>query len=535
MKILTTHICFLIFIANIYGNTRQDTHEQLLEKIHNVWQLPTNTNVDGQSTPTSLTITDTSIDLNKIILPKIHFDNLPLSQAIKLLSDLTEAYDIHNYKLNFILLDPRHLNPTVDLNVQQMTLNKVLYFISQATNFSFRVEENNIIFQSDNDINLPEETRFFPIARGIVLQILQYSPLQEGANTPSEETQLKAFFSKIGIPFNETSGFAYDGTRLIVTHKPLYLNRIERVLKSYQDIYQVVIEAKFLEVQQQTLDELNLRWNSSTKTNLQFDTHPSLRTLADLQNSIQKAAPQIPNHLVQPLTTPLINFTSILNGYQMGCMMRFLEQKADSDLMSAPKITVLSGCKADIVVAQELRYPQSYRDSHSEVGFNNCSNRLASSAGTSLMSGTPENFTTRNIGVEMTVLPIVENNRRISLKLEPSVTEFEGYVEYGGYNVVTSGNTFKEYSSGYYQPVFSTRRISTEVTLENGSTVVMGGLTREEIKDVKDRIPFFGDIPLIGKLFRSKSQSTQKRNLLIFVTAQLLDSKGRAVQPNEQL
>jgi hypothetical protein len=54
----------------------------------------------------------------------------------------------------------------------------------------------------------------------------------------------------------------------------------------------------------------------------------------------------------------------------------------------------------------------------------------------------------------------------------------------------------------------------------------MGGLTREEVKDVQDKIPLLGDIPLIGRLFRSKGHSTQKRNLLIFVTAKLVDSQA---------
>ena len=53
-----------------------------------------------------------------------------------------------------------------------------------------------------------------------------------------------------------------------------------------------------------------------------------------------------------------------------------------------------------------------------------------------------------------------------------------------------------------------------------------GGLTREEVKKVNDKIPFFGDLPLIGRLFRSKGESAQKRNLLIFVTANLVSPGG---------
>jgi general secretion pathway protein D len=54
----------------------------------------------------------------------------------------------------------------------------------------------------------------------------------------------------------------------------------------------------------------------------------------------------------------------------------------------------------------------------------------------------------------------------------------------------------------------------------------MGGLTREEVKEVNDRVPILGDIPLIGRLFRSKSETTQKRNLLIFVSARTISPSG---------
>ena len=77
---------------------------------------------------------------------------------------------------------------------------------------------------------------------------------------------------------------------------------------------------------------------------------------------------------------------------------------------------------------------------------------------------------------------------------------------------------------GFYQPIFSVRDISTKVTIWDGATLVMGGLTREEVKKVNDKVPFFGDIPLLGRLFRSKGESAQKRNLLIFVTANLVNT-----------
>jgi len=201
--------------------------------------------------------------------------------------------------------------------------------------------------------------------------------------------------------------------------------------------------------------------------------------------------------------------------------------------LSSPKITVLSGNPANITVAQELRYPQSYGEIQSQVGSAAAGGTGISAAGVTITAGTPQEFTSRNVGVELKVTPTVEeDDYSISLDLNPRVTEFEGFVEYGGPSVAISSGVTVTVPPGFYQPIFSVRDISTKVTIWDGATLVMGGLTREEVKKVNDKVPFFGDIPLIGRLFRSKGESAQKRNLLIFVTANLVSPGGSPKKQN---
>jgi general secretion pathway protein D len=134
--------------------------------------------------------------------------------------------------------------------------------------------------------------------------------------------------------------------------------------------------------------------------------------------------------------------------------------------------------------------------------------------------------------VTMTVRPKVQSDDTISLTLSPKVTEFEGFVEYGGPSVAISGGQSVVVPAGFYQPIFSTREISTEVTVFDGATVVMGGLTRDEVKTVSDKVPFLGDIPGVGRLFRSEGETRDKRNLLIFVTANLVSPGGSPSRQN---
>jgi general secretion pathway protein D len=242
--------------------------------------------------------------------------------------------------------------------------------------------------------------------------------------------------------------------------------------------------------------------------------------------NLPAAAPGIPGGvLLGSASGPLANITGVIGEFDVNAVVRALSQKNGTELLSAPRLTVLSGNPATITVAQELRYPQSYGQIQSQVGTGSISG--GGSAGVSITSGTPQEFATRNIGVELRVTPTVEeDNHSISLDLNPKVTEFEGFVEYGGPSVAISGGTTVTVPPGFYQPIFAVREVSTRVTLWDGATLVMGGLTREDVKKVNDKVPLLGSLPIVGRLFRTKGESTQKRNLLIFVTAHLVNPGG---------
>jgi general secretion pathway protein D len=77
------------------------------------------------------------------------------------------------------------------------------------------------------------------------------------------------------------------------------------------------------------------------------------------------------------------------------------------------------------------------------------------------------------------------------------------------------------------QPVFSVREVNTFVTVWDGQTVALGGLIREDVQKVQDKVPFLGDIPLAGRLFRSDTDQKLKKNLVIFVTPRILDAEGQ--------
>ena len=124
----------------------------------------------------------------------------------------------------------------------------------------------------------------------------------------------------------------------------------------------------------------------------------------------------------------------------------------------------------------------------------------------------------------------------IDLNIAPEVVEFEGFVNYG--SPITTGGTDANGNptqvvlteNKIEQPIFASRKVSTAVTIWDGQTVSIGGLIREDVQSVDDKVPFLGDLPVIGRLFRSKSEEHFKRNLIIFVTAELIDPSGERLR-----
>jgi general secretion pathway protein D len=130
----------------------------------------------------------------------------------------------------------------------------------------------------------------------------------------------------------------------------------------------------------------------------------------------------------------------------------------------------------------------------------------------------------------------------IDLNLIPQVVEFEGFINYGspifGINPnLISGTTVPQVlltQNVINQPVFSTRKVTTSVSVYDGQTVVLGGLMREDVQKTEDKVPIIGDIPLVGRAFRTNTEQHTKKNLVIFVTAKIITPAGVPLNEEEE-
>jgi general secretion pathway protein D len=217
-----------------------------------------------------------------------------------------------------------------------------------------------------------------------------------------------------------------------------------------------------------------------------------------------------------------------------------LSQKKGIDLVSAPKVTTKSGSSAKIEIIREFRYPSEFDPPELSAA--------SGSVYAPVVPSTPSAWETKNTGIILEVEPTVgPDSYTIELRLAPRVTEFDGFINYGSpinatvaqtfgtivgttvQQFLGTSTTFEATPNTINQPVFSVREVTTQVSVYDGQTVVMGGLMREDVQKVQDKVPILGDIPLAGRLFRTNVDQHIKRNLLMFVTAGLLDPAGQPI------
>ncbi|MBC8128056.1 MAG: tetratricopeptide repeat protein [Gloeobacteraceae cyanobacterium ES-bin-144] len=397
-----------------------------------------------------------------------------------------------------------------------------------------------------------------------------------------------------GIVFPEGSSAVLSSNgSLIVNNTPSELDKIEALVQSFigKAPKQVKITTKFVEVTQENNDELSFDWIVSpfalTAANniwgvggtkgstpgrtgsdfvspvdgvnipgvptvgAQTATNVSTNGLrsgdqAITRNSID-AILNNPNRTAQQVAVApgIMGLTGLFSNGQVQLIMRGLAQKKGADLMTAPSVTARSGQKATIEIIREFIYPTEYEPPElpNSVGTGgNIGGGLGGLIGGGSSSfpvtpATPTAFETRNTGVTLEIEPTIsENDYVISVKFVPEIVEFEGFINYGSPILSPStdilGNSVSSVitENRIEMPIFATRRVTSELSMYDGYTVAVGGLISENVQNVEDSVPILGDIPIIGRLFQSKAENRIKSNLIIFVTAQIIDASGQPLR-----
>ena len=460
----------------------------------------------------------------------------------------------------------------ITLSLRNVPLIDALKYVTTLADLKYRVEPSAVIVLPANATDAALVTRSYSVDPGAFKTVLtgpaaaggtgnaantggDYRQLG-GQNTVTSVGDIKTIFMDAGVPFPPGSSLVYNDrtSRIIIRNTPDNLDIFERVLDAYSVVpMQVEINAKFVEISQSDLDELGFDWQMGTKTlgsfdatggggaeafppgsgalsSPNYDVTSGLRDASVIQaNAIDALLAGAGFGTVAQSPDQIGTIRGILTNPQFQVIIKALAQKQSADTLSSPKVTTISGAQAQIRVVQEFIYPTEFQPPTATAAGGGVNGGGAAA----VTPSTPGSFKTREVGVLLNVTPTVGADRyTINLTLVPEVSQFLGFINYGGPISIAAGNDVVTTFNDIKQPLFSSENLTTSILIWDGQTVVLGGLITEELQKIDDKVPFLGDIPVLGRLFQTKTTSRSKRNLLIFVTARLIDPSGNPIHRN---
>ncbi len=435
----------------------------------------------------------------------------------------------------------------VSIHLENVSWERALETIVSTTGLAYEKQENVIIVSTLEEMKTRREAvKALVEIEPVITKVVQLKYLDAADVKTFLEPQLTAqgkisvleLTGQKGWSFGaaegggsgsseERSRRARDAARsksVVITDTPTTLDRVEKILAKLDVLpQQILIETRVMEVNRDLLQDLGLEVGTgSSSTSLSsssgFVSSSLSRTFG--QQSLDKIAGQNDaasfggsalNQFLTPsvfvpkttgltaLNTGLSLVLRKLRGTQLELVLHALEEDVRTNTLSAPHVVTLSGQEARILIGE--KYPILNTQ----------------------VSGTTSTTTTttldyyQDIGIELFVVPQVSGENHVDMIIHPVISARTGSVGTNAY------------------PVLDVREAETQVILENGDTIVIGGL----LKDVKSKsrvgLPFLGRLPFVGPLFSRATTDVAKVDLLIFITAKIIPVGGLSPQETERL
>ena len=298
------------------------------------------------------------------------------------------------------------------------------------------------------------------------------------------------------------------GKTLVVVDNQDTIDRVQEMLGKVDVMpVQIQIRARFIEVRADLLRDLGVEWG----TGVNGASSPGVTTLGTRgASSLYAAGGQQINGTVKPAAFDSQSLLSAkrpfdgglslafqkLTDLQLEVLLHLLQEDNSYNMLSSPQVLTMDNQDAVIIVGQKLPIIKS--DSSGTLG-------------TTTISTTLERY--EDIGIKLKVMPQVCDSSFINLIVHPSVRELLGYQSGKVTSLAGAAVALTEY------PVIATREAESQVMVKSGQTIVIGGMLRDKQVTTQIKTPFLGSIPLLGALFRRETVTTEKLELLIFLTA----------------
>jgi general secretion pathway protein D len=576
----------------VAAKTHEVTLRQDVQAVEQVWANPIKREllpVPNPSSRTNLLRTSQGRQaivkkLDRIKLDRVSFDSLPLREVVRSLADETQKRDPDKLGVNIIIesvgraqvppeasLDPLTGLPkagtaagpldasTIPITINPPLTNARLADVLEAVvkvarqPIKYSIQEYGVVFSAKTGEEPPPlYIRGFKVDPNTLLAGLQTEPGLSLTNGPGAIVPgLRDFLARAGVKLEPPKSIYYNDRQgsLMVRATLQDLDIVEQkiaVLNTPPP--QVNIKCMFVEIPQDDTKALGFDWylgnvlmtNGAVGGQAGATTSNTISPLAinpmgTFPGNPTGPAPTniAPSSTNGILTSGLRNtfaspptLTGILTGPQYRAVIQSLQQRSGTELLAQPQVTFMSGRQAQMKSVEVLIVLKGINERALTPPGISTTNEDESG----LYVTEPMEF-----GPMLDVIPsVLADGFTIALTVIPTVTEFLGYREDQTNRVAVYVNGKKKWVIPP-EPIVRIRQMSSSVRLWDGQTVVLGGLPSETVSLLKDKVPMLGDLPLVGRLFRSESKATIKKNLLIFVTPTLIDPRGNRVHAADEL
>ncbi|MDA0325506.1 MAG: hypothetical protein O2830_07710 [Verrucomicrobia bacterium] len=529
--------------------------------------------------------------MQKTVIPQVDFTEADLETIRRALISLSRTYDAEAGKggINFVVSTDVENPQPVTLRLRQTTLAEVVRYIAQIAGVKARITDIGVTFgplvEKRPELNSQTFTvspSFFKgggdkddAAAGGALRGAAPAAGGAGAGTATGQSEQKKL-ADLGVQFPVGAYAVYNQktSQLKVVNNQEMLDMIGQLISAAEEQTLLIqVGIRLVEINQSDLDSVTV--NSTLGgygPNLLSPIPAGLLTngggatpSASGQRGVNAQLNQIqgvgllPNNTLQSFlqsgvlagTNQTTSYSlntmdlggTILNGMQFRTLITAISQKSSANVLANPSIILKRGQKGVIDVSQEFLYVKEYSDPQSSI------RTLVPAGGGVVNTGIPGPETVIGsfpsqisdpvpIGVKMGVKPdVTGDNTRVLLELEPSFIDFEGFINYGtqifsAFAASTYGAQVLILTNNINQPVFIRRDLTLPaVEVSDGYTLLLGGLLREDIQKIDEKVPIIGDIPIFGRAFQGKTEQAVKKNTLIFVTPRILDVSGQPLNP----
>ncbi|GJC06224.1 GspD family T2SS secretin variant ExeD [Aeromonas hydrophila] len=347
-----------------------------------------------------------------------------------------------------------------------------------------------MVHQLDRDLQSQGNTRVFYLKYGKAKDLVEVlkgvsssieADKKGGAATTTGGGGASIGGGKLAISADETTN------ALVITAQPDVMAELEQVVAKL-DIRraQVLVEAIIVEIADGDGLNLGVQWANTNGGGTQFtDTGLPIGSVAIAAKDYQK------NGTTTGLASLAKDFNGMAAGFYKGnwaALVTALSTDTKNDILSTPSIVTMDNKEASFNVGQEVPVQSGSQSSTTSDQVFNTIER-------------------KTVGTKLVVTPQINEGDSVLLNIEQEVSSVAQTQAPG---TSTLG------------PTFDTRTIKNAVLVKSGETVVLGGLMDEKTQEKVSKVPLLGDIPVLGYLFRSTSNSTSKRNLMVFIRPTIL-------------